>query len=103
MLKEEELPLEINGKEKAEEKTYTKLAKKTATSKKEEKEANKLAEKLQSKGYEVYITQARIPETGTWYRVRIGSYITKNEADNFGSNLTQIEPLINSMFVTKRN
>lgn len=137
MLKEAELPLEINGKEKAEEKTYTKLAKKTATSKKEEnksdqktatktnfenssdktlgkytvqiasykeeKEAIKLAEKLQSKGYEVYITQARIPETGIWYRVRIGSYITKNQADNFGSNLTQTEPLINSMYVTKRN
>ena len=137
MLKEAELPLEINGKEKTEEKADTKLAKKTATSKKEEnksdqktatktnfknssdktlgkytvqiasykeeKEALKLAEKLQSKGYEVYITQARIPETGTWYRVRIGSYITKNEADNFGSNLTQTEPLINSMFVTKRN
>ena len=137
MLKEAELPLEINGKEKPEEKADTKLAKKTATSKKEEnksdqktatktnfenssdktlgkytvqiasykeeKEATKLAEKLQSKGYEVYITQARIPETGTWYRVRIGSYITKNEADNFGSNLTQTEPLINSMYVTKRN
>lgn len=137
MLKEAELPLEINGKEKAEEKADTKLAKKTATSKKEEnksdqktatktnfenssdktlgkytvqiasykeeKEATKLAEKLQSKGYEVYITQARIPETGTWYRVRIGSYITKNEADNFGSNLTHTEPLINSMYVTKRN
>jgi len=70
---------------------------------KDEKDAIKLADKLQSKGYEVYITQAKIPEKGLWHRVRIGSYTTKNEADNFGSNLTEKEPLIDLMFVTLRN
>jgi cell division septation protein DedD len=137
ILKEAELPLEINDKEKTKENVDTKLAKKTASSEKEqnisdqntvmknnfqnpsdkalgkytvqiasykqEKDAIKLANKLQSKGYEVYITQAKIPQKGKWHRVRIGSYSTKNEADNFGSNLTQNEPLINSMFVTLRN
>ncbi|NIP30195.1 MAG: hypothetical protein GTN99_03495, partial [Candidatus Dadabacteria bacterium] len=56
---------------------------------KNEKDALELADKLESKGYEVYITKARVPQKGTWYRVRIGSYSSKNEAGNFGTKLTQ--------------
>ncbi len=70
---------------------------------KQQEDAMKLAQRLQSKGYEAYIIQAKVPSKGTWHRVRIGSYPTKTEAKNYGSNLAKNEPLIDSMFVTLNN
>lgn len=70
---------------------------------KHQKDAVKLADKLKSKGYKVFITKAQIPSKGTWYRVRVGMYQTKNEADKYGVQLTRNEPLVKSMFVTRAN
>ncbi|HSG31506.1 MAG TPA: SPOR domain-containing protein [Thermodesulfobacteriota bacterium] len=70
---------------------------------KQQEDAMKLAKRLQSKGYEAYIIQAKVPSKGTWHRVRIGSYPTKTEAKNYGSHLAKNEPLIDSMFVTLNN
>jgi len=70
---------------------------------KQEKDAASLADKLKSKGYKVFITKAQIPSKGTWYRVRVGMYQTKNEADKYGVQLTRNEPLVKSMFVTRAN
>ncbi len=118
LLKEAELPLETDGNISNKDKTQNNSTKEINTAKqseargkytvqiasyKQEEDARKLAEKLQSKGYEVYITEAQVPSKGTWHRVRIGAYASKNKAKNYGSNLAKNEPLISSMFVTLKN
>ncbi|HQI40311.1 MAG: hypothetical protein B6D44_01015 [Ignavibacteriales bacterium UTCHB2] len=41
------------------------------------------AGKYRNKGYNAFVETAEIPERGTWYRVRIGNFATKEEAQNF--------------------
>jgi len=43
-------------------------------------DAGRMIAKLKKKGFAAYMTTARIPGKGTWYRVRIGSFQTKSEA-----------------------
>jgi len=47
---------------------------------KDPKSADKLMVDLKKKGYSAYISIARVPEKGTWYRVRIGYFNSRNEA-----------------------
>ncbi len=42
--------------------------------------ADRVVKKLMKKGYHAYITSAKIPGKGIWYRVRIGDFKTKAEA-----------------------
>jgi cell division septation protein DedD/nucleoid DNA-binding protein len=41
------------------------------------------AGKYMNKGYTAIVEAAEIPERGTWYRVRVGNFSTKEEAQNF--------------------
>ena len=41
------------------------------------------AGKYRNKGYNAFVETAEIPERGTWYRVRVGNFSSKEEAQNF--------------------
>ena len=48
---------------------------------KDSKSAEAMVKKLQKKGYPAFSIKADIPEKGTWYRVRVGYFNGKTEAD----------------------
>ena len=41
------------------------------------------AGKYRNKGYNAFVEAAEIPNRGTWYRVRVGDFSSKEEALNF--------------------
>jgi cell division septation protein DedD len=51
------------------------------------KSADKLVADLVRKGYPAYSSSGEIPGKGTWYRVRIGEFGDKSEAEGFLSGL----------------
>ena len=61
--------------------------------------ARDLENSLKSKGYPVFIQKVIIPKSGIWYRVRIGSFDTKEEAKLFGNSLKSKEPYIDDVLV----
>ncbi len=46
-------------------------------------EANAHVEEWKAKGYPVYLTNADLPDSGRWYRVRVGTFATRGEAQSF--------------------
>ena len=48
---------------------------------KDQKSAEAMVKELQKKGYPAFSTQADIPEKGRWYRVRVGYFSGRTEAD----------------------
>src|SRR5882724_5298984 len=46
-----------------------------------EEEAKKIVKSLISKGYPAFIKAAEIPGKGTWYRIRVGTFKTREEAE----------------------
>jgi DedD protein len=46
-------------------------------------EADKFATRLKDQGYAPYIVEAAVPGRGTWYRVRMGSFATKDAATRY--------------------
>ncbi|MCT4641864.1 MAG: SPOR domain-containing protein [Bacteriovoracaceae bacterium] len=70
--KEVELKRDLSGK-------YTiQLA-----SKQNQEQAIEFAEPFDAAGYDVIINEVEIPTKGTWYRVSIGAFATKDEARNY--------------------
>ncbi len=61
--------------------------------------ARELEHILKSKGYPAFIQKAYLPKRGTWYRVRIGSFSTKEEAKFFGDSISSKEPDIDKVIV----
>jgi hypothetical protein len=61
--------------------------------------AKELEHVLKSKGYPAFIQKAYLPDSGTWYRVRIGSFTTKEEAQIFKNSLRTSEPSLNDAIV----
>ena len=51
-------------------------------------EAHEMVNGWKEKGYEAYLLSADIPDKGRWYRVRLGAFDTKEEAQKF---LTQFK------------
>ena len=51
--------------------------------------AEALVKKLMQLGYAGFSTKAEIPDKGTWYRVRVGPYRTKAEAEQMLQELTK--------------
>jgi cell division protein FtsN len=51
--------------------------------------ANYMAAQLQNKGYPAFTMKAEIPEKGTWYRVRIGYFNSKADAESVQRQLLQ--------------
>ncbi|HRP92364.1 MAG TPA: SPOR domain-containing protein [Ignavibacteriaceae bacterium] len=41
------------------------------------------AGKYRNKGYNAFVEEAEIPNRGKWYRVRVGNFSTKEEAQIF--------------------
>jgi cell division septation protein DedD len=70
---------------------------------KKESEAQEFAEGLKSKGYPVFIKQAEIPGRGIWYRVRIGTFKTIQEAKIYGNDLKKREKEMSSLIITVNN
>jgi cell division septation protein DedD len=65
---------------------------------KNESDAKKLQNKLKSKGYPAFLKQVTIGED-TWFRLRIGTFETKNQAKIYGDILLKREPeLIKSVY-----
>jgi len=46
-------------------------------------EADRFAGRLRDRGYAPYIVAAEVPNKGTWYRVRMGSFPTKDAATRY--------------------
>ncbi len=46
-------------------------------------EADRFAARLRDRGYAPYIVAAEVPKKGTWYRVRMGSFPTKDAATRY--------------------
>jgi DedD protein len=46
-------------------------------------EADRFAARLRDRGYAPYIVEAHVPEKGTWYRVRMGSFASKEAANRY--------------------
>ncbi len=60
-------------------------------------EADKFSGKLRDRGYAPYIVTAEVPKKGTWYRVRMGSFPTKEAAGRYLSDFkreTQLEAFV---------
>jgi len=68
---------------------------------KRESEALKFKSMLKEKGYNVYIVNFNDSEGILWYRVRIGSYNSKQEAYNIAKKIEKNEGL--STFVTEKS
>jgi len=65
---------------------------------KNESDAKKLQNKLKSKGYPAFLKQVTIGED-TWFRLRIGTFETKDQAKIYGDILLKREPeLIKSVY-----
>jgi len=47
---------------------------------KDMKVAVEMAEMLKKKGYQAYTVSAKIPDTGTWHRIRIGHFKNRSDA-----------------------
>lgn len=67
---------------------------------KNESDAKKLQNKLKSKGYPAFLKQVTIGED-TWFRLRIGTFETKDQAKIYGDIMLKKEPeLIKSVYAT---
>ncbi len=65
--------------------------------------AREMEQSLKSKTYPAYIKAANLPNKGTWYRVRVGEFTTKQEALLYMESLKREQPNISSPIVTSIN
>ncbi|MBI5043954.1 MAG: SPOR domain-containing protein [Nitrospirae bacterium] len=65
---------------------------------KEREKAEDIAGSLKKKGYDPYIVPVTIPEKGVWYRVRIGRFATRPDAQSIQARLKKSEGI--SSFIT---
>ena len=42
---------------------------------------NQLTENLKKMGFQAYLTAADVPDKGTWYRIRVGGYADRSNAE----------------------
>ncbi len=66
-----------------------------------EQEATSAVARWKGKGYSSFMTVGEIPEKGTWYRVRIGSFKDKAEASGFLQKLKQKEKVKGLVVLSK--
>ena len=55
--------------------------------------AERFMEELQKKGYKGFVAEASIPKRGTWYRVSVGRFPSRGEAEAFARALKEKEGL----------
>ncbi len=61
--------------------------------------AKEMETTLKSKSYPAYVQKTDIPGKGTWYRVRVGHFGTKEEARKFGDTIVNKESTVKSIYV----
>ena len=66
-------------------------------------QANSLMNSIKSKGYPAFIKQFETPDKKTWYRVRVGTFSTKQQAAEYGNKLKKQQPEVKSVFITTNN
>lgn len=64
--------------------------------------AQKMEKNLKEKTYPAYVQKTDIPGKGTWYRVRVGSFKTKEEAKSYGESIREKESSVNSIFIASK-
>jgi DedD protein len=64
-----------------------------------EEEAKKIVERLISKGNPAFIKATEIPGKGTLYRIRVGTFKTREEAELYGYSLKKDNPDIKSVLI----
>ncbi len=65
--------------------------------------AKNIVEELKFKGYPAFIKTVEISGKGTWHRVRIGTFKTREEAKLYGDNLKSLELTIKSAVIKINN
>jgi len=66
----------------------------------EEKTALQILNSLKFKRYPAFVKKVEIPGYGVSYRVRIGTFGTREKAYLYGENLKRLEPYIKSVYIT---
>lgn len=62
--------------------------------------AQEVEQSLKSKSYPVFIQKAEVPGKGTWYRVRVGEFNTRQEAQQYGDGIKGSDPGIGAVLIT---
>ncbi|MEM7007820.1 MAG: SPOR domain-containing protein [Thermodesulfobacteriota bacterium] len=68
-----------------------------------EAQANQLMNSLTSKGYPAFIKKYSAPDNKMWYRVRVGTFTTKQQATQYGDQLKKQQSQVKSVFITTNN
>ncbi len=58
---------------------------------KERVQAERLMNELKEKGYKAFVAEATIPQKGTWYRVSVGRFPSRKEAQTFARAVKEKE------------
>jgi DedD protein len=66
----------------------------------EEKTAAQILNSLKNKRFPAFVKKVEIPGYGISYRVRIGTFGTREKAYLYGENLKRLEPYIKSVYIT---
>lgn len=66
----------------------------------EAKTAAQILNSLKHKGFPAFVKKVEIPGYGVSYRVRIGTFGTRDKANLYGQNLKRLEPYIKSVYIT---
>jgi len=66
----------------------------------EEKTAAQILNSLRNKRYPAFVKKVEIPGYGVSYRVRIGTFGTREKAYLYGEDLKRLEPNIKSVYIT---
>jgi len=53
--------------------------------------AERLMNELKAKGYKAFVAEASIPQKGTWYRVSVGRFPSREEAQTFAQTVKEKE------------
>jgi len=69
----------------------------------DQSEATKVLNSMKSKGYPAFMKQKKSPDNKNWYRVRVGTFSTKGEAAEYGSQIKEKESGIKSVYITVNN
>lgn len=52
-------------------------------------EAKHLVQEWQTRGYPAYLMEAELPDSGRWYRIRVGNFATRSEAGTYLQGLQE--------------
>jgi len=55
----------------------------------DKRNTNRLMRELEQKGYETFSEKANIPQKGIWYRVTVGRFSSRREAQAFARELKE--------------